>query len=220
MWAMAFFLIAALITLIAIGYDYAEIDLLLRIEAGEMVFYNEIEENDSRQAIMGYVQTGIYIIMLIPFYIWIYRAHKNLPALNASHLRFTPGWAVGWFFVPVMNAFRPYQVMKEIWKASDPEVGIMDNTAWENAHPSYLIGWWWALLIIAGIVGRVGVYYWRGAEEISELLTGSYAVIASDILFIPAIVLVVLIIWNIDRRQNEKYEYITMHKPQLAKPSL
>ncbi len=30
----------------------------------------------------------------VVFIVWFWRAHKNLPALGAKELRFTPGWAV------------------------------------------------------------------------------------------------------------------------------
>ena len=39
---------------------------------------------------------------------WILQAHKNLR--NAGYENeFTPGWALGWFFVPLMNLFKPFQ---------------------------------------------------------------------------------------------------------------
>jgi hypothetical protein len=57
------------------------------------------------------------------FLLWTYRSYRHLSALSDRDLRFSPGWAVGWFFAPIMNLFRPYQVMKEIWEESDPGAG-------------------------------------------------------------------------------------------------
>ena len=71
-------------------------------------------------------------------------------------------------------------------------------------------------MIMTGLAERVGVYYWRGAEEIDELLTGSYAIMVSDILFISAIIVTVVIIWNIDRRQEQKYRSLSIYKPQFT----
>jgi hypothetical protein len=47
----------------------------------------------------------------------IYRTNVNAPTFNDG-MSVTPGWAIGWFFVPVANLFKPYQAMKETWIAS------------------------------------------------------------------------------------------------------
>ena len=65
-----------------------------------------------------------WAILMIPgillFCVWIRRANVNADALVASGMEFTPGWAVGWFFVPFANLYKPYQAMAEIYRASDP----------------------------------------------------------------------------------------------------
>jgi len=33
--------------------------------------------------------------------------------------RFTPGWAVGYWFVPFVNLVRPYQIVADLWLRSD-----------------------------------------------------------------------------------------------------
>src|SRR5690242_12224870 len=45
---------------------------------------------------------------------WIYRASGNAHTL-ANDLTITPGWAVGWFFIPFANLVRPFESMKETW---------------------------------------------------------------------------------------------------------
>ena len=39
---------------------------------------------------------------------------------GAGGLRYTPGWAVGWLFVPFANLVVPYFVFTEIWRNSIP----------------------------------------------------------------------------------------------------
>ncbi len=57
-------------------------------------------------------------------------------------MRFTPGWAVGWYFVPVFNLWKPYQAMKEI------VVGIA-----LDAHP--VVHWWWLFWILSGVLNLI-----------------------------------------------------------------
>ena len=66
-------------------------------------------------------QLGSFFMTALFFLLWTYRSYRHLSALSDRDLRFSPGWAVGWFFVPIMNLFRPYQVMKEMWRKSTPE---------------------------------------------------------------------------------------------------
>jgi len=77
-------------------------------------------------------------------YLWIYRVRRNLVALGVPGLRFTPGWSIAWFFIPVMNLFRPWQVMKETVQASQSLTPGADPLAWKTAHYSPLVHlWWW-----------------------------------------------------------------------------
>ena len=64
-------------------------------------------------------------------------------ALGSPGLRFTPGWAVGWYFVPIANLWKPYQAMKEIWRASK------NPGNWQAETTSGFLGWWWFWWIIS-----------------------------------------------------------------------
>jgi hypothetical protein len=68
---------------------------------------------------------------------WIYRAHKNLAEAQHKRLEFTPGWSVGWFFVPVANLYMPYKAMREAWDVS--LVGSGEDT---THAPPLLVLWW------------------------------------------------------------------------------
>ena len=121
-----------LVNLAAIGSDANEISLLGRLDRGEFVSQDEIDASDNRQAVFGALQFLVLIGAAIPFLMWVHRVARNARALGARDLRFSPGWAVGWYLVPIMQLFRPYQAMKEIWLASDPNVPV--STAEQRAR--------------------------------------------------------------------------------------
>lgn len=91
------------------------------------------------------VRIPLNIITFVIFFWWIYRTNKNLRALSSSWMEFSPGWSVGWFFIPIANFFKPYQVMKEIWNVSH------GNEATDHG----IVGWWWALWLISIYAGRL-----------------------------------------------------------------
>lgn len=79
---------------------------------------------------------------------WIYVASSNAHQLR-DDLSISPGWAVGWYFVPIMNLFKPLQAMKEIWSASDELDG------YDRQGTPAIIGWWWGLWIASNILGNI-----------------------------------------------------------------
>jgi len=63
----------------------------------------------------------VLIVTVIVFLICQHRAYNNLPPLGVPRPDFSSGWVVGSWFVPFLNLFRPYQIMKYIRDKSDPE---------------------------------------------------------------------------------------------------
>lgn len=80
---------------------------------------------------------------------WIYRAHANLRQATPDGLEFTPGWAVGWYFVPIANLFKPYQAMRELWASSQ---GYSDRYGDEAPRTIKL---WWGFWIAGGLLSNI-----------------------------------------------------------------
>lgn len=87
---------------------------------------------------------GRLIIMLM----WFYRANKNARALS-SGLEITPGWAVGFFFVPIMSLYKPYQAISEIWRSA------ASPYSWKRLNDPAIIRWWWGLYLVSAIIPLV-----------------------------------------------------------------
>lgn len=68
---------------------------------------------DLLELITGLLQITVFIATAIFFLIWLYRVYGNLRSLGASTVEYTPGWAVGWFFVPLANLVIPYKIVHE-----------------------------------------------------------------------------------------------------------
>lgn len=208
-WVFWIFIALMILNIIAVLSGYAEAELLNRAISGGIVTEAEAMSNDTRQALIGFVQFALYVAAGVAFLIWIHRAHRNLPSLHAADLRFTPGWAVGWFFVPIMSLFRPYQVASEIWKASDPNVDTIDNTSWKNVATSPIVGWWWAFFLITSYLGLFAARAILSGEELSDLLTATYAYMVSDAIDIVGIIITILMVRKISQFQEAKNKLIS-----------
>src|ERR1043166_6019302 len=64
--------------------------------------------SDVLNAVLGVIQVSFFIFLGITFLRWIHRANKNLHCLSTEVMRLSPGWAIGWYFIPVANLFKPY----------------------------------------------------------------------------------------------------------------
>jgi len=207
-WVTIFLAVIILVDFIAVIFDYLEIQLVNRALAGEIITEQEAIANDSRQSSIGSAYLILYIITGILFLMWIHRAHRNLTSLGVEGLQYSPGWAVGGFFVPFLNLVRPFLVVTEIWEASDHTVGIDDGTAWEKAQTSPVIISWWLLFLITGILGSIIFRVALQTETLEEMLTTSWLYMSMDALDIPAAILAIIVVRNIDNRQETKNKLI------------
>ena len=93
----------------------------------------------------------LFLLTLISTYIaggmWIYRAACNVRAGGARGLQYTPGWAVGWYCIPLMALFKPFGAMVEIWNGSYSPEG------WKRLPAPGLLRWWWGAWIAVNLVG-------------------------------------------------------------------
>ncbi|HEY4162524.1 MAG TPA: DUF4328 domain-containing protein [Dongiaceae bacterium] len=165
---------------------------LLQDLADRVVPQDEIgtraDASDSRQQLIGFAQIGWFILTGIIFLTWVYHANRNARALGATDMQCTPGWAVGWYFVPFVNLWKPYQAMREIWQAS---VSAGD---WKSVPSSSLLGWWWALYIGSAMLNRAAVQFAKRIDGVDGAITASWihdaAVTAGISLDVVALIMV------------------------------
>jgi hypothetical protein len=201
--------ILMVLDIVAVFSDFAQVELINRVIRGEAVTESEAIANDARQAAIGFGQTALYIACFVVLLMWIYRATKNLRSLRAAGLSFTPGWAVGWFFVPFMNLFRPYQVVSEIWKASDPKVGTADDTSWKATTTSPIVGCWWALFLISNFIANIALRTVFSGIELSDLLNSTYAYMVSDGIDVIYVLTAIFMVRRISQFQEAKNKLIS-----------
>lgn len=157
--------------------SWLQLDLLQRVAAGAEVTETEADSNDRREMFSGLLFLAVYIATAIVFLRWIYLAKRNAQALGATGLQFTPGWSVGYFFVPVMNLWKPYQSMRETFKASSPEHG----EDWADATTPAVVGVWWTFWIISLIVSQLAFRVGLRAETLNSRLAATWLDLLSSL---------------------------------------
>ena len=195
-----------LATLGAMAANYSQYQLLARMRAGARPAQQVLEANDTVVRLTALAQFACLIATAVLFACWFYRSHKNLQLWRTRDLLYTPGWAAGAFFVPILNLFRPYQIAQEIWKGSDPAILLEDRSGWRRAPGSNLLGVWWASWIIAGVLDRTGFAAARDDKTVASLQTATVVAIIADLAAVVAGLLAMTVVWQIHARQVQKLQ--------------
>jgi uncharacterized protein DUF4328 len=202
-WTKLLLLAQIVISVVAIVSGAFELQMLQDFQAGtfdgDEDFSDAADANDLRQGIIGVLQGLIILSSGVVILMWIYRANFNARRLGAVGMEFSPVWAVGWYFVPFANLWKPYQAMKEIWKASaSPE-------RWEDEDRSWLLPVWWTVWIISNIFDNVAFRMaFRDDPSLDQLIDASGVMLISDILDIPLALVFFVLVQKIHRMQMEQ----------------
>ena len=81
---------------------------------------------------------------------WVYRVNANAQRL-ASGMSVSPGWNVGWFFVPAAHLWKPFSGVREVWAVSS------DPDRWTSVSTPRALWGWWACWVVSDILGWVSL---------------------------------------------------------------
>jgi len=196
-------LLAANLLLAVVGLwsGSIELELLHRIQEGKNFTEDEATSSDSRQWALGVIYMILYVATAVVFLRWTYLSNRNAGSLIDGNLRNSPGWSVGWYFVPIATLWKPYQALKEIFQASHPEF----TSNWAEAPFPKAMPVWWTLWIISGALGQFILRRSISAKTIDELIEVSTVVRISDLLDIPLMIVAIMLVTRLARFQSEKF---------------
>jgi hypothetical protein len=161
----------------------------------------QIESNLRAHNVLRLVWLPWYVITGIAFLMWKHRAHRNLPALGATDLEFSPRGAVGWYFCPFLNLFKPYQAMREICNASNPSYLSIDGSAWRSRNAPAVVRIWWAFFLIMNFVTRAVASAENSVDTPAAFRFVAAASMVDYGITMIAATSAIGVVWLIDRRQ-------------------
>ncbi len=198
-WIKYFLCFQVVLAFVAIGSNLMEYQLLTDFQNG-VYFSQEMavadaEANDMRQAVIAFSYLGVFIVSGVLILRWIYQANQNARQFGAIDMVFSPGWSIGFYFIPIVSLWKPYQAMKEIWQASQ------NPTNWPVEKVSSILGIWWFFWIANSMVGQAAFRMSRRAEEISEIMNVNLVSQASEVISIPLALVTWLMIKKVSNAQ-------------------
>jgi hypothetical protein len=202
--ALAAWIASAALQLIA---DATRINVASAVINGTGVSLTDAQNSDRLVSLAALIHLGVFVLAAVAFLMWLYRAVANNHALGAYELRFTPGWAVGWWFVPFANLVRPLQIVAEAWRAADPSASR--STAETRSHlraPAIVIAWWLLYLI-----GNVIALFerWTSGDPLTRLRGATEIDIVSLVVLSAAAGMAITLIVLLTRREEAKIRQLT-----------
>ena len=147
------------------------------------------------QGITAILQFVNLVILIVLFCIWIYRANHNARQLGATDMQFSPGWAVGWYFIPIAHFWKPYQAMREIWQAS------ADPAHWQQQPRRTILPLWWTFFLLSNFIGNASFRLSLRAQTVSDLILAGTLAAANDVVDIAADMAALVLVTQIFRMQ-------------------
>lgn len=179
----------------------------------------EMFDNDQRQRMLSILYTATGSFSFLFLLLWLYRAYCNLPALGVERPRFSPGWAVGYWFVPVLNLIRPCQVMVELAQGSDPRNTPSGRKSGHRPGWNTLILVWWIGNVLGGAAGVMFVVSHAPSPRPTpdELIALSRVMVWVLLGGCTLVFLQILIVLRIDRDQeSRRYAIQSTVAPNLS----
>lgn len=186
----------------------AEVNLLGvlgELQEGVDVSFEEATAADDQSGNAGLAQIAVFLATVIAFLAWFWRAYRNLPAFGVREPRFGYGWAIGSWFVPLLNLIRPKQIANDIWRGTSPDLETGQGwRSYENKGVSPLLHAWWAAWLVMGFGDRIATRLYLDAESVSSQQSATYLSIVVNLLYAIAAVMAILVVRAITQRYEER----------------
>lgn len=185
----------------SIWATFLEVDLLQQARTAGVVLDSALAANDRRQALVGGLQLLAFAASAGLFLRWLPRMNRNARALSAQGMAYGPFAAAAWFVVPLFQAWKPFDVLRELYQASHPD----HIEHWNRAPVPHLLTLWWTLwLLFQGTVG-LALLADLWAESIAQLYTAAWGGAVVGVVAAPLGVAAAIGAWRLHALQRRRY---------------
>ena len=197
------------------GLDYPDCDRAFS-------YAEDFQGSQDRSRLLWLLTVFLVVFVAFPYLSLLHRASRNLLPLKSQGQKHTPEWGVLHHFIPIMNFFRPGQVMMELYRGSDPDVPTEDETAWKKqGKVRAIVFLWWILWVAGWIFNPITVPRFVNAQSLEELISANDLLILSDVLLIVLGIVALLMLRQLHYWQEMRFAkigLITVTPPPPADP--
>jgi hypothetical protein len=204
-WTVVLLGLTAVMALVSAVFWAVHIGVLNDYEQGLTSATRALDSENGATALWGFA-LFMFVPTAIAWLLWQHRAHANLRALGVANLSFSPGWAVGWWFIPFANIVMPYLTVRELWKASNPDAGALE---WKARGGAAIVGFWWVGRLSMQALFQIGSVLSREDAFLATTTSSSAFLLAGDLVVAVWAILAIMLVRGVDVRQEAKYRRIS-----------
>lgn len=150
----------------------------------------------------------VLLANMFAFGAFTHRSSRNLLTLKSDRQGFSPEKSVLWFFVPVLNLVKPWQVFQELFRGSDPNVSTSDQSEWKTKGKVPVIVHVWAAAFVAVFVFNprtIGFFWYSIRETLDEVVVAHERLIIADLLLAVLGVAAIFVALELHKRQEARH---------------
>lgn len=203
-----FYIVLATYAIMLIS-DFMEYQLL---HGSYTDLYSGADANDQRQLLVALISAIAQIVLIVTFIQWFRRAYHNLHKAGIKGLNMTEGWAAGSWFIPIMNLFKPYQIMKDVWVETKNYVARNQGSRSDDeelysqkgkAPTLAVVGAWWATWIGCSITANISAQIVTRSESFELIQFSTVLALVSDVLGLISILFAIKMIKASQKDQDK-----------------
>jgi hypothetical protein len=137
---------------------------------------------------------------------WIYRIYANAACMAPQEMKYSAGWAAGSLFIPILNLWKPCQVLTEAKRVF--ELGLGELTS------NWLVGIWWMVFILSIIGNQIDSMSWEVVDSAEMFANACALSIFCNLLDLTMLVLTIVVAVSVTGKCRRLYA--TVSEPQKA----
>jgi hypothetical protein len=180
---VAIFIYYSLYSLIAqqsIGFGYSQPHHILESKLLEMEF-------------------PLSILTILFFLIWFWRTYANFHVLHFEKAKFDKIWAIVGWFLPFLNFYIPFAIMREIWLENQD-----DDEDFVNEKRYRWVIWWWAFFLMQFVFPVITTILYKNATEgIATLKMVYFTFICKYFFIMVSAGLAIMLVFKINQSEQK-----------------
>lgn len=205
------FLAIVVVGWVAVGFGIAEIRRIGAVAEGVEISPNLREAYYTVNVVLFAAQAVLLLGAAFGFVAWLFRARVNVRALGMRSFDYGREWTVLGFLIPLLNLWRPYRVVSEVWRASDPRT--LDPFEWKGLEGSTLVRLWWVSFVAYALVEIFAVGMGSSAGLTPSRLQLAQAIeLVADAAGAVSAALALFVVLRISHNQEQKWALLQQHE--------
>jgi len=184
--------LVVLLIVVAVGNALVLATVPSQVDTAEELLAGTIDDDtfNERQLPSAFAQLLVgaaTIAVIVLSIIWLFRIVKNHRTLGRRGT-WGPGWAIGGWFLPPLLYVIPTLLLREHWKASDPDAPVGDER-WRSSGEPALVYVWFVLysVIPVGLAIAGSSAFFRGfnpdPQDLAEGIVDTQGVTIASAIF-------------------------------------